>query len=68
MFKKGLNNFFKRKRKSLITVEQLELLDQSNIEEAEKIVETLKEEESEARLKLVENLKDIFNDLPIVLF
>lgn len=56
------------KNKLALDEEQKEILDEITIVEAEKVLEELKAEEDEARAKLRKNLKDIFNDLPILLF
>lgn len=56
------------KNKLALDEEQKEILDEITIVEAEKVLEELKAEEEEARAKLRKNLKDIFNDLPILLF
>lgn len=43
------------------------LLEDITIDKAEEALKKLKEEEEEVRSKLQNNLKEIFNDLPILL-
>ncbi|CAA0186722.1 hypothetical protein V2647_07640 [Tenacibaculum maritimum] len=55
------------KRRSILSSSQREAVNESTILEVEKAIENLKKEEEETRLKVINNLKDIFKDLPVLL-
>ncbi len=62
---KNLKKLFTQK--PLLTEEQISQINEETIIEAEKVLENLKDEEKQIRDKVANNLKDIFDNLPILL-
>ncbi|TCI84926.1 hypothetical protein [Tenacibaculum sp. M341] len=57
-------NAFKIRSRRLLTQEQKEILEESSIEEAERVLEELEREEDQARSKMLSELKSVFFELP----
>lgn len=61
------NKLFSANKEGFLTDEDENQLEESTIVEAEKALEKLKQEETEARSKMIKEFRDIFSDLPILL-